>query len=109
MYPTSIVCIGPSSFSLDFRHPNVGPSSFTQDFRRPCVLKLRECNKTGRWPALFLTLSLTLWRSLHYFSLLYITWGIIFYFSLHLCALWWQVVISLSRLPFGYQALLVFG
>src|SRR5258706_961453 len=25
---------------------------------------LDMCNKTGRWPALFLTLSLTLWRSL---------------------------------------------
>ncbi len=33
------------------------------------------CNKTGRWPALFLTLSLTLWRSLHYITLLYITLG----------------------------------
>src|SRR5258706_768854 len=31
------------------------------------------CNKTGRWPALFLTLSLTLWQSLHYITLLYIT------------------------------------
>src|SRR5258706_4636953 len=34
-----------------------------------------DCNKTGRWPALFLTLSLTLWRSLHYIILLYITLG----------------------------------
>src|SRR5258706_16338392 len=31
---------------------------------------LEDCNKTGRWPTLFLTLSLTLWRSLPYISLL---------------------------------------
>src|SRR5258706_3736137 len=36
---------------------------------------MSPCNKTGRWPALFLTLSLTLWRSLHYTTLLYITLG----------------------------------
>src|SRR5258706_3464735 len=91
------------------------------------------CNKTGRWPALFLTLSLTLWRSLHYITLLYITlgrsfitlhystllWGglsitfhystllgtLFFTFTLHVCALWWQVVISLSRLLCGIQPL----
>src|SRR5258706_601095 len=29
------------------------------------------CNKTGQWPALFLTFPLHLWWSLHYFTLLY--------------------------------------
>ncbi len=75
------------------------------------------CNKTGQWPALFLTfpftlwwslhystlLYFTLWQSFHYFTLLYITWGIFPYFTLHVCALWWQVVISLSRLLCGIQ------
>src|SRR5258706_6093535 len=56
------------------------------------------CNKTGRWPALFLTLSLTLWRSLHYLTLLYITLGRSFHFFtllgtlfftfLYICALY---------------------
>src|SRR5258706_12732375 len=41
--------------------------------------------------------------TLHYFALLYITWGIFPYFTLHVCALWWQVVISLSRLLCGIQ------
>src|SRR5258706_12792964 len=41
--------------------------------------------------------------TLHYFALLYITWGIFLYFTLHVCALWWQVVISLSRLLCGIQ------
>src|SRR5258706_9536110 len=62
-----------------------------------------DCNKTGCWPALFLTFPLHLWQSLHYFALLYITWGIFPYFTLHVCALWWQVVISLSRLLCGIQ------
>src|SRR5258706_3875154 len=47
-------------------------------FRSIVAKHLRDdskCNKTGRWPALFLTLSLTLWRSLHYITLLYITLG----------------------------------
>src|SRR5258706_12731327 len=42
-----------------------------------------SCNKTGRWPALFLTLTLHLWRSLHYFTLLYITLHYLGHFSLH--------------------------
>src|SRR5258706_3539270 len=41
--------------------------------------------------------------SLHYFTLLYITWGIFPYFTLHVCALWWRVVISLSLLLCGIQ------
>src|SRR5258706_13614519 len=61
-------------------------------------LQTLPCNKTGWWPALFLTFPLQLWWSFHYFTLLYITWDIILYFTLHVCALWWQVVISLSRL-----------
>src|SRR5258706_8550298 len=56
-----------------------------------------HCNKTGWWPALFLTFPLHLWWSFHYFTLLYITWDIFPYFTLHVCALWWQVVISLSH------------
>src|SRR5258706_9250394 len=84
---------------------------------------LPSCNKTGRWPALFLTLSLTLWRSLHYitllystlgqsfhyFTLLYITWDFILYSTLHVCALWWRVVISLSRLLCGIRPLWLCG
>src|SRR5258706_16146870 len=45
--------------------------------------KCLDCNKTGRWPALFLTLTLHLWRSLHYFTLLYITLHYLGHFSLH--------------------------
>src|SRR5258706_12398377 len=41
--------------------------------------------------------------TLHYSTLLYITWGIFPYITLHVCALWWQVVISLSRLLCGIQ------
>src|SRR5258706_11010317 len=100
-----------------------------------------QCNKTGRWPALFLTFPypcgghyITLHYStlpwgghyitLHYstlhwgglsllystllyfgaiFTLLYITGDIILYSTLHVWALWWQVVISLSRLLCGIQ------
>src|SRR5258706_1139910 len=40
------------------------------------------CNKTGRWPALFLTFPLHLWQSLHYFTLLYITLHYVGHFSL---------------------------
>src|SRR5258706_10461199 len=56
--------------------------------------------------------------SLHYttllylgavFSLLYITGDIILDFTLHMCALWWQVVISLSRLLCGIQPLWLCG
>ena len=57
----------------------------------------------------FSYLSLTLWRSFHYFTLLYITGDIIPYFTLHVCALWWQVVISLSRLLCGIQPLWLCG
>src|SRR5258706_2388862 len=81
------------------------------------------CNKTCWWPDLFLTLSLTLWRSLHYITLLYSTLGrafhfftflyinrdIVLYFTLHVCALWGQVVISLSRLLSGIQPLWLCG
>src|SRR5258706_16327817 len=94
------------------------------------------CNKIGRWPALFLTLTLpcgshyttlhystllwgghfitlhystllysTLGRSFHYFTLLYTIGDIVLYFTLNVCALWWQVVIFLSRLLFGIQPL----
>src|SRR5258706_9870565 len=76
----------------------------------------RSCNKTGRWPALFLTLTLpcgghyiTLHYStlpwgghfitLHYSTLL----GTLFLTLLYMCALWWQVVISLSHLLCGIQ------
>ncbi len=51
----------------------------------------------------FSYLSLTLWLSFHYFTLLYITWDIFPYFTLHVCALWWQVVIPLSHLLCGIQ------
>src|SRR5258706_1940071 len=51
----------------------------------------------------FTLLYFTLGRSFHYFTLLYITGDIIPYFTLHMCALWWQVVISLSRLLCGIQ------
>ena len=51
----------------------------------------------------FSYLPLTLWLSFHYFTLLYITWDIFPYFTLHMCALWWQVVISLSHLLCGIQ------
>src|SRR5258706_6797887 len=67
------------------------------------IADLTICNKTGRWPALFLTFPLHLWQSLHYFTLLYIIGDIIPYFTLHVWALWWQVVISLSRLLCGIQ------
>src|SRR5258706_11860325 len=46
----------------------------------------------------FTLLYFTLGRSFHYFTLLYITGDIILDFTLHVCALWWQVVISFSRL-----------
>src|SRR5258706_8015760 len=100
----------------------------------------RSCNKTGRWPALFLTLTLpcgshyttlhsstlpcgghfitlhystllyfTLGQSFHYFTLLYTTGDIILYSTLHVYALWWQVVISLSRLLCGIQPLWLCG
>src|SRR5258706_14880658 len=96
-----------------------------------------NCNKTGRWPALFLTLPLPcgghyitlhysslpcggliitlhystlhwggLFITLHDSTLLYFTlhyWGVFLYITLHVCALWWQVVISLSRLLCGIQ------
>src|SRR5258706_15698712 len=45
----------------------------------------------------------------HYFTLLYITGDIILYSTLHMCALWWQVVISLSRLLCGIQPLWLCG
>src|SRR5258706_5314005 len=48
-------------------------------------------------------------RSFHYFTLLYITGDIIHYSTLHVCALWWQVVISLSRLLCGIQPLWLCG
>jgi len=51
----------------------------------------------------FSYLPLTLWLSFHYFTLLYFTWDIFPYFTLHVCALWWQVVISLSHLLCGIQ------
>src|SRR5258707_6014186 len=51
----------------------------------------------------FTLLYFTLGRSFHYFTLLYITGDIILDFTLHVCALWWQVVISLSRLLCGIQ------
>src|SRR5258706_22362 len=55
------------------------PRSIINDQLSNCYGRYLEmfasCNKTGRWPALFLTLSLTLWRSLHYITLLYITLG----------------------------------
>src|SRR5258706_11690057 len=43
------------------------------------------------------------------FTLLYITGDIILYSTLHVCALWWQVVISLSRLLCGIQPLWLCG
>src|SRR5258706_2226658 len=67
---------------------------------------VQDCNKTGQWPTLFLTFPLLCgghFITLHYFTLLYITWDIFPYFTLHVCALWWQVVISLSRLLCGIQ------
>src|SRR5258706_10397904 len=51
----------------------------------------------------------TLGRSFHYFTLLYTTGDIILYLTLHMCALWWQVVISLSRLLCGIQPLWLCG
>src|SRR5258706_11388812 len=41
----------------------------------------------------FFLLFSTFGRSFHFFSLLYITWDIILYSSLHVCALWWLGVI----------------
>src|SRR5258706_6085716 len=57
----------------------------------------------------FTLLYFTLGRSFHYFTLLYITGDIILDFTLHVCALWWQVVISLSRLLCGIQPLWLCG
>src|SRR5258706_13575812 len=51
----------------------------TQDYS---WLNSAACNKTGRWPALFLTFPLHLWRSLHYFTLLCITLHYLGHFSL---------------------------
>src|SRR5258706_8261841 len=61
------------------------------------------CNKTGRWPALFLTLSLTLWRSLHYITLLYLTFGRSFLTFHYSTLLLGGLFISLlySTLPLG--------
>src|SRR5258706_10163054 len=53
------------------------------------------CNKTGRWPALFLTLSLTLWQSLHYITLLYITLGRSFISLLYSTLPWGGLFITL--------------
>src|SRR5258706_13680857 len=47
--------------------------------------------------------------TLHYFTLLYITWDIVLYSTLHVCALWWQVVISLSCLLCGIWPLWLCG
>src|SRR5258706_5444676 len=62
--------------------------------RRICWFMVR-CNKTGRWPALFLTLSLTLWRSLHYITLLYITLGRSFGTLLYSTLPWGDLFITL--------------
>src|SRR5258707_7363420 len=63
----------------------------------------------GRSFHYFTLLYFTLGRSFHYFTLLYITGDIILYSTLHVCALWWQVVISLSRLLCGIQPLWLCG
>src|SRR5258706_305289 len=64
-----------------------------------------SCNKTGRWPALFLTLTLHLWRSLYYFLLLFLFLHYLGHFFLHYSTLpysWlWPYSIStpMWRLP----------
>src|SRR5258706_5915995 len=63
----------------------------------------------GRSFHYFTLLYSTLGQSFHYFPLLYITGDIILYSTLHVCALWWQVVISLSRLLCGIQPLWLCG
>src|SRR5258706_1405823 len=50
-----------------------------------------------------------LYTTLLYFALLYVTGDVILYSTLHMCALWWQVVISLSRLLCGIQPLWLCG
>src|SRR5258706_7639752 len=81
-----------------------------------CAKKLSHVTKLAGgllfflpFPYLVVVISL-LYTTLLYlgavFSLLYITlhcWGVFLYFTLHVCALWWQVVISLSRLLCGIQ------
>src|SRR5258706_11728944 len=57
----------------------------------------------------FTLLYSTLGRSFHYFTLLYTIGDIVLYFTLHMCALWWQVVISFSRLLCGIQPLWLCG
>src|SRR5258706_11245034 len=51
----------------------------TQDYSS---LNSAACNKTGRWPALFLTFPLHLWRSFHFFSFLFIFLHLFWHFFL---------------------------
>src|SRR5258706_4584541 len=62
------------------------------------------CNKTGQWPTLFLTFPLLC--GCHFITLHYSTLLGTFFLTLLcmcVCALWWQVVISLSRLLCGIR------
>src|SRR5258706_5314002 len=68
-------------------------------WRASCAGKIScWCNKAGQWPALFLTLSLTLWQSLHYITLLYITLGQSFITLLYSTLLWGGLSLLYSTL-----------